>query len=292
MEAQAGEYRYWLEALTGAWRGLPDKPEETPEATLESLWRHAAGTCAGPGLPALEEGALARLRELVRRRIAGEPLGYLTGLTRFMGSEFESGPEAMIPRAETEILARAALGLLQEMPQGSEPLVVIDLCTGSGNVGLALALREPRCRLFGGDISEGAVRLAARNAARLGLQDRAEFRVGDFLEPFRRAGLPPAALITCNPPYISTASVARLPTEILGFEPKAAFDGGPFGLSLLMRLIKEGFEFLGPGGWVACETGLGQGEVVANMFKRSNNYRSVNTFQDAQGAIRAVAARV
>jgi len=291
MDTQPAGYEDLLNALAGAWHGLPDKPGETPEGTLEALWRHVGGA-SGAGLPPLQAPDQARLRDLVARRIAGEPLSYLTGRAGFMGIDFLSGPEAMIPRVETEILARAALGLLLDLEAAGAPIPVIDLCTGSGNVGLSLAMGDPRCVLFAGDISERAVRLASRNAAHLGLEHRTTFLAGDFLEPFRTAELlGSVGLMTCNPPYISTASVQHLPLEISAFEPGEAFDGGPFGLSMLMRLIKEAHEFLRPGGWVACETGLGQGEVVANMFKKSTHYRNVKTFNDQQGKIRVVAAR-
>jgi len=292
MEEQQMEFQELLNTLEGAWRGLPDKPGETPSGTLDQLWRLAGGAPeAGGPRPFLPEAALTRLCQLVRRRMAGEPLAYLLGHANFMNIDFLSGPEAMIPRVETEILAQAAWQLLQTMDD--ENIIIMDVCTGSGNVGLSLAVRETRCRLFGGDLSEQAIRLARLNASRLGLQDRATFLAGDFLEPFRGTALPGSvSLMTCNPPYISTASVERLPREISGFEPRAAFDGGPFGLSLLMRLIKEAHDFLRPGGWVACETGLGQGQVVEGMFKKSGNYRSVQTFPDPLGAIRAVAAQV
>ena len=292
MEEHPAEFGTLLNALAGAWHGLPDKPGETPDETLRSLWRFVAGSADSTGLPALRDQEWARLRELVDRRMAGEPLSYLIGRAEFMGIDFLSAPDAMIPRVETEILGRAALQLLMEMAETRDRVIVIDLCTGSGNVGLALAVGEPKCQLFGGDISEDAIRLAGRNAARLGLEGRTTFLAGDFLEPFRNEQLLGAVgLITCNPPYISTASVKHLPVEISGFEPCEAFDGGPFGLTLLMRLVKEAHAFLHPGGWVACETGLGQGEVVEKMFKKSNSYQDVKTFRDHQGAIRTVAAQ-
>ena len=292
MNNQAAEFQDLLNALGKAWCGLPDKPGETPEGTLRALWSFVSGTSANGDLTPLPEAEAATLRTLVDRRISGEPLSYLIGRAPFMGIEFLSGPDAMIPRVETELLAQAALQLLREVSGAGGQTTVIDLCTGSGNVGLSLAFREPGCRLFGGDISDRAVRLAERNATFLGLADRATFLVGDFLEPFRNELLPGSVgLITCNPPYISTGSVKRLPVEISGFEPEQAFDGGPFGLSLLMRLVKEAHRFLLADGWVVCETGLGQGEMVVNMFKKSNNYRTVRSFQDSVGATRVVAAQ-
>jgi release factor glutamine methyltransferase len=199
----------------------------------------------------------------------------------------------MIPRQETEILGRAALGLLQAQAKERGQTTVIDLCTGSGNVALALAWHVPSGRVWGGDLSEDAVQLARQNAQHLGLADRVQFRVGDFLTPFETEALEGQVdLVTCNPPYISTARVDKLPHEIAGFEPRLAFDGGPFGIRLLTRLVKEAPRFLKPGGWVVCEVGLGQGEAMARVFQKAPVYRKTQVFADEQGEVRALAAQI
>ncbi len=281
-------HRELLTRLRDSWQGLADKPDETPEGTLAALWAFV-----GLAPEEAQEPLASSLRALVERRLAGEPLSYLVGRQRFMGIELLSGPEAMIPRKETEILGYAALEVLQGIVAERGSARVVDLCTGSGNLALALASRVPACRVFGGDISEEAVGLAARNARHLGLADRADFRAGDFLAPFETAEfLGSVDLLTCNPPYISTARVETMAHEIAGFEPRAAFDGGPLGIKLLARLVKEAPRLLRPGGWVACETGLGQGESLSRMFQKSPDYAQVRTFPDAEGRVRAMAARV
>lgn len=283
-------HRELMTRLQASWQGLADKPDETPESTLAELWAFA-GLAEDGTEP--EEPLAAQMRELVARRLAGEPLSYLLGRQRFMGLELLSTPEAMIPRKETEILGFAALEILQGIVAERGSATVVDLCTGSGNLALVLASRVSACRVFGGDISEAAVRLAGRNAQRLGLADRVTFRAGDFTAPFETEEFRGAVdLLTCNPPYISSARVETMAHEIAGFEPRAAFDGGPLGIQLLTRLVKEAPHLMKPGGWVACETGLGQGEALSRMFQKSPAYEDVRTYRDAEDHVRAMAARV
>ena len=283
-----------LARLEAGWQGLPDKPDETPRSTLRALWTYVSGLPEIPEtLPALDDDAEARLRRLVARRVSGEPLAYLVGHQSFLGLDLLSGPGAMIPRKETEILARAALGVLEARVRQRGEATVIDLCTGSGNIALLLARRVPQCRVWGGDISEAAVELARQNARRLGLEGRAEFRAGDFLAPFETGEfLGRVDLVTCNPPYISTARVEKLAPEIAGYEPRAAFDGGPFGVGLLTRLVKEAPRFLKEDGWVVCEVGLGQGAPIARLFEKTPGYRGVEKFADESGEVRALAAHL
>jgi len=276
-----------LGKLNASWHGLSDKPDETPESTLEELWDLVAGK--ETALPA--DGDL-KLRALVERRLAGEPLSYLTGRQCFMGLELLAAPGAMIPRKETEILARAALDRLTRIVDQQGSALVVDVCTGSGNIALTLARNEGRCLVHGSDISEEAVELARRNAAHLGLEPRVSFRSGDFLEPFKTPEFMASVdLLTCNPPYISSAKVDRMDREIAGFEPRAAFDGGPFGISILNRLVKEAPVLLKEGGWVACETGLGQGEAMSRLFRKSGAYREVLVFSDEEGQARVIVAQ-
>src|SRR5207253_2596570 len=108
----------------------------------------------------------------------------------------------------------------------------------------------PSAKVFASDLSEAAVELARRNAHHLHLARQVEFRVGDLLQPFNGAArVGPADLLTCNPPYISSAGVERMPAEIAAHEPRLAFDGGPLGIGILMRLVREAPSFLRAGGW-------------------------------------------
>jgi release factor glutamine methyltransferase len=274
---------------------LPDKPEENVHSTLQALWHAASGSACSSEravtsqLRELNASQQATLREMVDRRIGGVPLSHLTGRQQFMGLEMLAGPQALVPRAETELLARIAIGLATA---GSAPLLVIDVCTGSGNVALAIAHHVARARVHAADLSEEAVELARRNASHLGLATRVEFRAGDLLAPFDTPEFAGAVdLLTCNPPYISSAKVKQMPGEISGHEPSLAFDGGPFGVSILMRLLNDAPRLLRGGGWLAFEVGLGQGPAMAKRLKGNPAFDEVHSHSDAKGDVRAIAAR-
>lgn len=290
----AATFSTLLDEVRRFWTPLPDKPEETPERLLCALWRTASGTpvsverAAQAGLPALDAATLERLRELLERRKAGVPLAHLTQRQSFLGLELLAGPDALIPRKETEILGRAALAKLHCMAQSRGELTVVDVCTGSGNLALAYAFYEPRARVHAADLSAEAVALAARNAAHLGLG--LELRQGDLLEPFAElAGR--CDFLSCNPPYISAAKVKEMHPEISQFEPQAAFNGGVYGVSILMKLLRNAPRFLKPASWLGFEVGLGQGAGLAGQLQRNPAFSAVETHCDAAGEIRAILAR-
>jgi release factor glutamine methyltransferase len=276
---------------------LPDKPEETSETVLRSLWFAAAGTplsatrVGGRTLPELEAGQVDVLRALLLRKKEGVPLAHLTGRQEFLGLELLASPEALIPRKETEILGRAALAALRSRPEDGGPLLAVDVCTGSGNLALAIAFHEPRARVTAADLSESAVALARRNAEFAGLGNRVAFAVGDLFAPLERQDLlGHCDLVSCNPPYISSARVPQMPREISRHEPAAAFDGGAYGVSILMRLLKDAPRFLKPGGALCFEVGLGQGPSMLKQVQRLPWVGHVEAHTDAAGAVRALTA--
>lgn len=276
-------------------RVLPDKPDETPEVTLSALWALATGTPLALSqldgfVPAvLDPAAEARLLDLVEQRLAGVPLAHLTGRQDFMGQVLLASPAALVPRRETEQLGYAAVERLRTFAM--EDLLVVDVCTGAGNVALGIACHVEHARVFGADLSAEAIELARENARFLG-RDDVEFRAGDLLEPFNEAPFHEAVdMLTCNPPYISSTRVEVMPEEISRHEPRLAFDGGPFGIGIVRRFIKEAPSYLKPGGWVLMEIGAGQGAGVAKSLGANPNYDEVNTYADAGGEIRVVEAR-
>lgn len=281
--------------LAASFAALADKPEETPEGTARALWLAAAGlpvsveAAAAAALPSLDADQSSALEALVARRLGGEPLAHITGRQRFMGLDFLAGPEALVPRKETELLGRLALGKLQAA--GGAPLA-IDVCTGSGNLAVALAVLVPGSAIHAADLSPEAVALARRNAALHGVADRVCFADGDLFAPLPREALARAAdLVVCNPPYISSAKVETMPDEIARFEPRLAFDGGAFGLSIVGRLTKEAADFLKPGGWFCFEIGKGQGPYWQKALGRMSAYRALESVADADGDVRALAAQ-
>lgn len=290
-------HRECLARVEAGVRALPDKPDETADATVAALWLAAAGrplsaeAAIGADLPALDADGAARLDELLRRRLAGSPLAHLTGRSRFMGLEMLAGPAALIPRRETELVGRAALERLRALCDERSSATLVDVCTGSGNLALALAHHEPRARVFAADLSGEAVELARRNASLLGLGDRVEVRTGDLLEPFDASFDARVDLVTCNPPYISSAKVDAMPREISGHEPRLAFDGGPLGIRILDRLIRDAQRLLRPGGWLAFEVGLGQGRGLRRRLEQRGTYTDLREVADGAGEVRALVAR-
>jgi len=278
---------------------LPDLPEETADATLRALWLLAAGEAvsaegaAGRNLPALSSEQQAALSQLVEQRIQGAPLAHLTQRQRFLGLEMICSADALVPRKETELLARTAIEHARTIAGALGRCRIVDVCTGSGNVALGIAHEVPAARVFGADLSESAVALARRNARELKLEDRVEFRAGDLLEPFRNGDfLGQVDVLTCNPPYISSGKVSNMPGQISSHEPRLAFDGGPLGISILMRLLNEAPAFVRPGGWLAFEVGLGQGPALIKRMKANPAFREVVPIMDAAGAIRTCSAQL
>ncbi|NUO71611.1 MAG: peptide chain release factor N(5)-glutamine methyltransferase [Frateuria sp.] len=282
--------------LSASLQTLPDKPRENPETALRALWFAAAGeprsvvAAAQGALPPLaDDGARQSLARMVERRLAGEPLAYLTGRGHFMGLELLAGPDALIPRVETELLARACVELLRPAT-ARHPARVVDVCTGSGNLAFAIARQVPDAEVFGADISAEALALAARNREHLDLP-RVELRCGDLLSPFGAGFDGTVDLVACAPPYILSAKVEQMAPEISAHEPRLAFDGGPLGVGVLLRLLEESPRLLRAGGWLAFEAGLGQGPAMRRRLERDSHYDEVRTLADDRGDVRAILAR-
>lgn len=287
-------YDTLLAQLRSELRTLPDKPDESVEATLQALWHRAAGRALSvqaaqeTPLPALDAAGEARLRELLARRLAGVPLAHLTERERFMGLEMLAGPQALIPRRETELLARTAIALVGERANTT----VLDVCTGSANVAAAIAAARPLARVMAADLSADALALAARNLELLGLAGRVALNQGDLLGAFDAAALAGSVdVLSCNPPYISAARRATMDTEIAAHEPSLAFDGGPLGVRILQRLIKEAPVWLRPGGWLVFEIGAGQGKAVSDRLRADGRYEAIEPVADEAGEIRVLKAR-
>ena len=275
---------------------LPDKAEETAENTLHALWSTATGNpisvmqSASIKLQNLSEQQLFILDELIDKRLTGQPLAYLTGRQSFMGMIMLARKDALIPRKETEILASAAINVANEFTPDS--ITIIDVCTGAGNIALAIAKHCSHVNVYAADLSEEATILARENAEFLGLSSRVKFMSGDLLSPFIVLSLQgKVSLITCNPPYISTSKVSAMPTEISSHEPKLAFDGGAFGINLIKRLITEADELLTDDGVLVFEVGHGQAAMISKLVEKSGIYTKVETVADPAGHPRVIIAR-
>jgi release factor glutamine methyltransferase len=290
---QSQQYQERLNELSRDFSSLPDKPEETPESTLAALWSFAAGHALSAEkalehpLEALTENQSVLFDDSIQRWKQGEPLAHITGRQAFFGIELQVSSEALVPRKETELLAKCAI---EKTPR--DDAKVIDICTGCGNLPLAIALHRPKAKVYGADLSNDAVELAKRNAEFCGLSNSVEFFAGDLFAPFDGLNLEESIdLITCNPPYISSKKVSEMAKEISEHEPSLAFDGGPFGISILQKVIKQAPKLLKTGGWLIYEVGLGQGPSLVKKMERSNDYSYVTSFCDKEDNIRVIAAR-
>ena len=216
---------------------------------------------------------------------------YATGHVSFMGTDLVAARGALVPRQETELLGWAALGILNELPPGTAPRLV-DMCCGAGNLVCGITSKSPGLRAWASDLTDGAVAVARANVERLDLSSRIQVCQGDLFEPLAGLDLEASVdVVVCNPPYISTGKLARDRAELLVHEPRAAFDGGPFGISILARVVRDALTFLKPGGMLLFEVGVGQDEMVSRLFSRTGSYAPVITFTDDQGRPRVVGAR-
>ncbi len=256
---------------------------ESPRLDAEVLLANRLGcerlflyTHIGDGLDeAVKEQFLADLRKRERR----EPLAYITGHKEFMGYDFLTPPGVLIPRPDTESVVETALELLGRYPADQVP-AVLDLCTGSGAIGISLALEHPKSRVTLSDISNKAITVSTKNAERL----KAQVQVvqTDLLE-----GHGVYTLIVSNPPYIPAADIDTLQPEIAGWEPRLALDGGEDGYAVYDRIIREAGEHLIPGGALVLEAGDGQSGALLAMLARCGFVDS-GSRTDLTGTARAV----
>jgi release factor glutamine methyltransferase len=218
----------------------------------------------------LGEKELAPLRDLVKRRAAGEPLQHLLGSVDFLGRSFRSDARALIPRPETELFAQK---ILDRHP--SPPARLVDVGTGSGVLALSLAAHWPEAEVHAVDVSPAALALAAENALALGLQDRVQFHEGSLLAPLSGE----FALVVANLPYVPAAEISQLAREVQ-HDPVLALDGGPDGSVLIRALISEARSRLK--GLLALEIGHDQSAPLAEALSAAG-YHSISPESDYSG---------
>ncbi|HVS81898.1 MAG TPA: peptide chain release factor N(5)-glutamine methyltransferase [Pyrinomonadaceae bacterium] len=226
---------------------------------------------------------LATFRTLVTRRAAGEPLQYITGHQEFFKLDFEVTSDVLIPRPETELIVEIALELLKGDP---DPFIA-DIGAGSGCIAISLLYELSDARAIATDISPAAHRIAQRNADRHGVGNRLTLIESDCfsaLDPKK-----PFSLIVSNPPYIRDDDLKTLQREV-GYEPRAALAGGPDGLDIIRRLLREAAPFLRPGGHFVFEIGFGQSTLVEQLIN-PDVWELTEMRPDLQGIARAVVLR-
>lgn len=227
---------------------------------------------------------LTSVRELLKRRRAHEPVAYIRGEREFYGRSFHVDRRVLIPRPDTETLIERALLLLPT----DAPVRVLDLCTGSGAIGVTMAAERPLAQVDITDVSAEALCVATENAARLGVADRVHGFVGDLLEAVPSDAR--YALIACNPPYVAEAERATLSRDIVDHEPALALYAGDDGLAFYERLASEVAGHLVLGGTLLLEVGAGQAARVISLLQADPRMGEVHQHDDLGGIPRVVQA--
>ena len=259
--------------------GIPD-PENDAALLLSYLTGRQALELRLDTDTMLDDAALSAYQALTEKRLNRIPLQYLIGEVSFCGRLFKVDPRVLIPRPETELLCEWALDLLRDI---SGPRV-LDLCCGSGCIGLSVKSERPDAQVTLSDISEDALNVSAVNAARLSLD--VSFRWSDLLDAF--ADGPKFDLIVSNPPYIPSAVCNHLQPEVM-HEPRLALDGGPDGLDLYRRIIRSSGSVLAPGGKLLMETGINETAELSGLLSE-NGFASVEIRRDYAGIDRMIMA--
>jgi release factor glutamine methyltransferase len=251
------------DALAAATRLLRDAGQPTPRLDAEVLLAHVTGRDRTWLLahPEASLEAADAFDTAVERRAAGEPVAYIRGFKEWRSLRLTTDARALIPRPETELVVEEAEAeIAARLERGS--VVAWDLATGSGAIALAMALdfgnalADGRLRLIATDVSAAALELAAENLTAHGVDGLVELQHADLLAP-AGDGLPRPDVVTANLPYVSSAEVdARVGS--LGFEPRIALDGGPDGMDLLRRFLREAPDRAAPGATLVLELGVDQ----------------------------------
>ncbi len=208
----------------------------------------------------LAEPELARYRELIKRRLGGEPVAYLVQEQEFWGLPFHVDASVLVPRPDTETVIEVARGVRTDRTAACR---VLDLCTGSGAIAVSLARELPAARVIATEVSADAAALARKNAERNAVGDRVDVRVGDLWQPVAGERFD---LIVSNPPYVATHVIATLSPEVR-CEPRLALDGGADGLRFYDRIVAEARAYLEPGGALVVEHGFDQADAVRARFE-------------------------
>lgn len=228
-----------------------------------------------------------RAEEMVQRRLAGEPVAYITGVWEFRGLPMEVSRDVLIPRVDTEVLAETAIKYLKDT--GRLDARVLDLCSGTGCIGCAIAAELPRVRVVLADVSPEAMEISRRNVSRNGLDGRISFLPADVMK------LPPLMtgsfdLVVSNPPYIPTVEIMTLDPSVRDYEPVWALDGGEDGLDFYRAILKNWALVIRQGGELMFEVGEDQAERVKDLMRMAG-LREARSFPDTQNIQRVVAAK-
>lgn len=222
----------------------------------------------------------------VQRRLRGEPMPYILGQWDFYGMTLTVTPDVLIPRDDTVVVTELAIKKAMYLEQNPR---ILDLCTGSGCIGLAIARRVKDARVTLGDVSAAALRVARRNISQLKLTGRVNCVAMDARKPAQEF-LGTYDLIVSNPPYVTTQEMETLDPSVRDFEPHLALDGGADGLDFYRAIIKNYSSALAPRGYLCFEFGMGQENAVCSLLMRGG-YEILELKKDTAEITRAVLAQ-
>ncbi|MBX3441163.1 MAG: peptide chain release factor N(5)-glutamine methyltransferase [Planctomyces sp.] len=289
-ESDEWTVRRILEWTTGY---LRQHGSESPRLEAELLLSNA---CGWPRIQLythyddqLQDDVRTKMRDLVRRRAASEPVAYLIGYREFFSLKFAVGPAVFIPRPETETLVLEALAVLKDAGEHPAERTFLDLCTGSGCVAVAIAVNAPGARGAAVEQSEETLAFARRNFETHGVAQRVELLQGDLDAPL--AADRRFHVLVSNPPYVTTAEMQSLPADVRRFEPSAALEGGADGLDVVRRIARLASRRLVPGGWVMMELSPPQAEAGVEILTAAG-LESATAVKDLSGAPRVIKARL
>ena len=265
--------------------GIPDANIEAEVVLRQVLGLNRSELFASLREP-IQPAELETVGGLVRRRMEGEPLPYISGHREFYGLEFVVSPDVFIPRQESELLVDKALELAASRGHG-EGLKIADVGTGSGAIAIAIACNLAAVTVYATDLSREALGVADINRRKHGVEERVHLRHGDLLEALSS----PVDIIVSNPPYIGSSEIADLAVEVRR-EPLSALDGGADGLGVTGRLLQQAPAYLRPGGCALVEISPGQLSAVSRRAREALPEADVSFARDLLGHPRVVAVEL
>jgi release factor glutamine methyltransferase len=275
---------------------LKEKEIDNPRLTAEVLLAHQLNIDRLKLYLELEQpltaSELSGYRSLIKRRLRHEPLQYITGVQEFWSLDFVVDPRVLIPRPETELLVEQGLRLIETMQGPADHSIkILDLGTGCGAIGIALAREIPDADIWATDISADALQVASLNARKHGVSDRIQFSQGDLWEPFVGIGIMTFDIIVSNPPYIPTEEYPSLQPEVRDYEPSMALDGHPGGMYYIEKILTEAPKYMNQGGWLLMEMDPDQTGKALRFLEGIGAYAEKERVKDYSHRYRAILAR-
>lgn len=234
-------------------------------------------------LQEIEKEKEEEYKQKVEQILQGIPLQYITNSQEFMKLNFFVNENVLIPQPDTEILVEEAIKIVQ----AENKIKILDICTGSGCIGVSLAYYLKNAKITMSDISKNAIEIAKKNAKENKVLEKTKFIKSDLFENIKEK----FDIIVSNPPYIETDVIKNLSKQVQN-EPKIALDGGEDGLLFYRKLIKEAPNFLNNNGYLCMEIGYDQKEKVIELVKQEKSFSKIETIKDLSGNDRVIICRI